>query len=91
MRKLNKDIFLSHYLSQETTTGCIPKNIYKSKTRRKTIRDPGRGKGVPNGTAMEKHRKRNVENKNGSLLKGYIQEKNNLIWFILWKIILRGS
>lgn len=53
--------------------------------------NPGRGKGAPNGTAKEKQGKRNVENENGRLLKEHIQEKNNLMWFILWKIILRSS
>lgn len=43
MRKLNKDIFLSHYLSQETTTGYIPKHIRVRRGKQYETREEAKG------------------------------------------------
>lgn len=60
MRKLNKDIFLSHTLSQETTTGYIlyHKNVGIRQEKGKQFEIQEDRKGVPSLTAMENHRKR---------------------------------
>lgn len=43
MRKLNKDTFLSHYLSQETTTGYIPKHIRVRRGKQYETREEAKG------------------------------------------------
>lgn len=95
MRKLNKDIFLSHTLSQETTTGYIlyHKNVGIRQEKGKQFEIQEDRKGVPSLTAMENHRKRadlkmQVSWKN--IVKKNI-ETSYPMRFTLWKIILRSS